>query len=423
VRSTDLSESPHNPQLDLEPGNHPLASRMTAIAFLAYNLVMGCIFGSYGVLMEPIEAKLGLTRDVSSLGIPLLLLAISLLAPIVGVYAARISIRLLMILGALLLAAGFAMLAMAANVTVFLAAYGLLMGPGACLLGTMLPATLVTRWYTVNRGRALGIVNMPLLSAGISPLVAVVLTRYGLTSTYEMLAVMMLLLVLLFVVDFPPDKIDQHDRPSTAGLRGDPGMSTRDVFRSGRFWTLSLAYAAIMVGATVLAAHIVPMAMAWGIDATKSATLLTFSSLGGMAGSVIFGWVADRLGGALTLVILCVDSAILWSLMLLHPPFATIALLAALIGLHGSAVVAVVSLALSQRFGQANYGRLFGLSNLVNLPLMVLGVPIAGHLYVRTGSYMSAMLGLIALFVVGAIAAAVGGGGKVMSATTPLTPA
>jgi MFS family permease len=419
-----LSKSPHNPQLDLVPGNHPLASRMTAIAFLAYNLVMGCIFGSYGVLMEPIEAKLGLTRDVSSLGIPLLLLAISVLAPIVGVYAARISIRLLMILGALLLAAGFATLAMATNVTVFLAAYGLLMGPGACLLGTMLPATLVTRWYTVNRGRALGIVNMPLLSAGISPLVAMVLTRYGLTSTYEMLAVMMLLLVpvLLFVVDFPPDMINRHDRPSTAALADDPGMSTRDVFRSGRFWTLSLAYAAIMVGATVLAAHIVPMAMAWGIDATRSATLLTFSSLGGMAGSVIFGWVADRLGGALTLVILCVDSAILWALMLLHPDFAIIALLAALMGLHGSAVVAVVSLALSQRFGQANYGRLFGLSNLVNLPLMVLGVPIAGYLYVRTGSYMSAMLGLIALFVVGAIAAAVGGRGKVVSATTPLTP-
>lgn len=161
-----MSKSPHNPQLDLEPGNHPLASRMAAIAFLAYNLVMGCIFGSYGVLMQPIEAKLGLTRDVSSLGIPLQLL-----------------------------------------------------------------------------------------------------------------------------------------------------------------------------------------------------------------------------------------------------------------GLHGSAVVAVVSLALSQRFGQANYGRLFGLSNLVNLPLMVLGVPIAGHLYVRTGSYMSAMLGLIALFVVGAIAAAVGGRGKALSATTPLTPA
>ena len=80
-----------------------------------------------------------------------------------------------------------------------------------CLLGTMLPPTLVTRWYQVNRGRALGIVTMPLLSAGISPLVALVLTKYGLTAAYMMLAGLMLLLLpaLLFVIDYPPNAIDR----------------------------------------------------------------------------------------------------------------------------------------------------------------------------------------------------------------------
>ena len=82
--------------------NHPLAARMAAIAFLSYNLTIGCIFGSYSVMMGPIEVKLGLTRDVSSLGIPLILLAIALSAPVVGILVGKVSIRLLMMLGALL---------------------------------------------------------------------------------------------------------------------------------------------------------------------------------------------------------------------------------------------------------------------------------------------------------------------------------
>jgi MFS family permease len=389
--------------------NHPLSRRMAAISFLAYNLTIGCIFGTYGVMMGPIEAKLGLSRDVSSLGISLIMLAIALLSPVIGVLVGKMSIRLLMMLGALLLVAGFTTLAFAANVTVFLGVYALLLGPGMCLLGTMLPPTLVTRWYNVNRGRALGIVTMPLLSAGISPLVALVMTQYGLTLTYLMLAGLMLLLlpVLLFVVDYPPEAMDRSGENAAAGLATDSGMKIGDFIRTGGFWTLSLAYAAIMVGQTFLAAHIVPLAIGWGIDAPRAASLLTASAFGGMAGSVIFGWVADRIGGAVTLVILCVNSAILWAIVLLHPPFAVLALLAALMGLHGAGVGAVVSMALSQRFGQASFGRAFGLSNLVNLPFMVLGVPVAGHIYARTGSYTLAVAGLVGVFLLGGVFAAI----------------
>lgn len=391
---------------------------MAAIAFLSYNLTIGCIFGSYSVMMGPIEVKLGLTRDISSLGIPLILLAIALSAPVVGILVGKVSIRLLMMLGALLLVAGFAILAVAANATVFLGVYGLLLGPGMCLLGTMLPPTLVTRWYQVNRGRALGIVTMPLLSAGISPLVALVLTKYGLTATYMMLAGLMLLLLpaLLFVVDYPPNAVERSDEDVAVQAAADPVMKISDLLRLGGFWTLSLAYAAIMIGQTILAAHLVPLAIGRGIDPTRAASLLTASALGGMAGSVIFGWIADRLGGARTLVVMCVNNAILWAIMLLQPSFAFLVLLAALMGLHGAGVGAVVSMALSQRFGQANFGRAFGLSNLVNLPFMGLGVPIAGYIYVRTGSYTGAVIGLIGVFLLGALSAAISRG-KVMQPT------
>lgn len=404
--------------------NHPLAIRMAAIAFLAYNLTIGCVFGSYSVMMGPMEARLHLTRDVSSLGIPLIMLSIALFAPVIGILVGKFSIRLLMMLGALLLIAGFVTLAVAPNVTVFLLAYGVFLGPGMSLMATMLPPTLVTRWWLVNRGRALGIVHMPLLSAGISPLVALVLTRYGFAATYAMLAGLMALLLpaLFFVVDYPPST----NVRGTEGLAAPPaplaaGLKIGDLLRSAGFWTLALAYASVMIGQTFLAAHMVPLAMGWGIDATRAASLLTASSFGGMAGSALFGWVADKLGGAATIVIMCVNSAILWAIMLLHPPFTAFVILAALMGLHGAGVGAVVSLAMSQRFGQASFSRAFGLSNLVNLPFLVAGVPVAGLIYVRTGTYTLAIIGVVGIFLLGALLAATSRRIKIVTPT--LNPA
>jgi MFS family permease len=270
----------------------------------------------------------------------------------------------------------------------------------------MLPPTLITRWFKVNRGRALGFAHMPLLAAGISPLVALVLTHHGLTTTYIMLAALTALLLpaLLFVVDYPPDAAERNEAV-TAETAAGPKLNLRTLLGTGAFWMISLPFAAIVVGATIMAAHIVPMTMDWGIDPTRAATLLAVSSLGGMAGSVIFGWVADRLGPALTLVIMCINNAISWALLMLQPPYEVILLLATSMGLHTAAIAPVVSLAFSQRFGQASFGRVFGMSNLVNLPFMMIGVPTAGHVYVRTGSYMGAVVGLVAFTIIGALCA------------------
>ena len=342
---------------------------MAVIAFISYNMVIACVYGAYSLLIAPIEAKLGVTRELSSLGIPLVLLSSALVAPVGGILAEKVSIRLLMTAGALMLAAGFVVAAMAGSIVAILAAYGLLVGPGLCLAGTILPPTLVTRWYNVNRGRALGLVNMPLLSVCMPPVFALVLRGYGVSGVYFMLAGLMAMVVvpLLFVVDHPPrvsDKrgaIDPTGEDVAAVAAADPGMSVGALLGTGRFWTLSLGYAVIMVGATILAGHLVPMVVGWGVDETRASGLIVASSAGGMVGSVLFGWIADRIGGAKTLAILCFNGAILWALLLLQPPFAVTMVIAALMGVHGGPVVADLwHGALAARFRTSKFWTCFG---------------------------------------------------------------
>jgi predicted MFS family arabinose efflux permease len=384
--------------------------------------MIGSIFGSYGVLLVAVEATMHMSRDLSSLGISLVLAVIALTAPLFGVLVGKISIRLLMIAGALMMTAGFLILAVGGSAYTFLLVYALLFGPAMSLNSTMVPLTLVTRWYNVNRGRALGIVTMPLLAAGMAPGIALLLRHYGLSTTYFLLAGLSVALVLaaLFVIDYPPTGKDPKGENLAVETAADPGMSVVQLLRTARFWTLSSAFAAVTTAATVLAAHVVPLAMGWGIDAIRAATLLSFSSIGGMIGSALLGWVADRLGGALTLAILCVSGAMLWVLMLLQPPYVAAALLVGLMGFMGAPIVAVQSMAFSQLLGRASFGRALGLCYLVDLPFLVLGVPAAAHVYVRTGSYAGAIIGLAAFLLLGTACALISRLDKPMPASPTL---
>jgi predicted MFS family arabinose efflux permease len=226
------------------------------------------------------------------------------------------------------------------------------------------------------------------------------MTRYGLSATYLLLAAtgVLILLSALFVVDRPPGAATAEPGKPAAP---DTGMTSAELFRSGRFWALSIAFAAIATGASVRSAHIVPLAMGWGIDATRAAVLISVSSIGGMLGSPVWGWVAERLGGARVLAILCIIGALGWVALLLKPPFLLLALLSAAMGFASGAVVPVVSLALSQVFGQPSFGRAFGLANLVSLPYTVVGVPAAAVVFVQTGSYTGAMIGLAVFGLLG----------------------
>lgn len=388
--------------------NHPLAPRMAAIAFLNQNITLACIWGTFSVLLGAVEARLGIGREASTLAIPVLTLASALLAVAVGALATRHSLRLVMIVGAALSTAGFAVLALTASYPLYLAAFGLLLGPGMAV-GVILPATLVTRWYVVNRGRTLGIVTTPVIIA-LMPLVASwMLHNHGLPATYGLLVALSAvnLVANFFIVDRPPgqeaataaaDGHGAHGGPAAAGA-----ITMAQLLRTPRFWALSLAFMASAAGSIVLTSHMVPLAQTWGLSAPLAATLLSVMSLVGIAGTIVFGWITDRLGGALTLAILVFDSAVLWLLLLLHLPFPAIVVIIGLIGLHGAGAVPVMSVALGEAFGRESFSRAYGLVNLVNLPISVLCVPAAALVYTRTGSYTGAIVGQVGFFVLTSI--------------------
>ncbi len=381
-----------------------LRFRMGVLAFLSFNLSMGTMWGTFGVLLAAIEAKMSVGREVSTLAGPLVMISAALLAPLAGILAGKLSLRLLLMVGSLMGSAGFVLLALSSNIQVSLLAYSLLIGPSVGLCGVVLPGTLITRWFATGRGRALGLVHIPIIVALFPLLTTFVLRQEGLSTVYFVLAAFMglNLIAQAFVVDYPPHAAAASGETISA-TPVDPGLSTGALFGRLRFWSMTVAYASSTAGTMMLSAHLVPMATGWGNDTAKAASLLTLMSAAGMVGPLTFGWLADRLGGRLTLAILCFDSAVLWVILLSKPPFPVLAILIALFGLHSAGIIPAFALSLSEYFGRASFARAYGLANMASLPFTVLMIPLAAYLYVRTGSYQGALLIQIVFFLVAAL--------------------
>ena len=344
--------------------------------------------------MIPLEHKLGIGRTISALGVPLAGIGIALLAPLVGGLAERLSLRLVTMIGALMAALGFALVAIATSAPLFLFAYGALIGPGICLSAVIPPQILTTRWFKVGRGRALGIVNGPLMMALLPLIAARILQDFGLEIVYALLAALMVgtFLMQFLVIDFPPSAADPGGMDSAGEAAAHPGATTRELLGSATYWKLVLAICMLFASIVMIGSHLAPMAIGWGMSPTQAASLLGLYAGMAVVGSPLFGWIGDRIGGRAVLVIMAADLAILFGLLLLHPGFPMLMLLAALMGLHIASVPTSFALAIAEQFGAESFGRAYGISQLINLPFSFASVPLAAWIYERTGSYADALL-------------------------------
>lgn len=382
--------------------DRPLAMRMAVIAGFSHNLTVGCLFGSFSVLMTSVEQRFGVSRELSSLGVALVSVSNGILAPVVGALAARYSLRLLFIVGAILSIVGYALLATTQSYPIYLTAYGLFLGTGLTLSGVVLPSTLVTRWFDASRGQVLGMVHVPIFIALVPLLTTALLTRFGAAFTYAAFGVVVALILLplaSMVIDYP-NNVATRSLPtqSQAPVPSD-AATVPQILRSPRFWALASGAAMVMTGAVVLNTHMIPITTQWGISPTAGATLVSVCALAGIPGSIMWGWVADKIGGGPALALAAVNCALLWAVLLTNPSYQVALPVMALMGLHGAAGIPLVGTALSEAFGPASFSRAFGLSTMITLPFTVIGIQAASATYVKTGNYTAVLIAMIAAFL------------------------
>jgi MFS family permease len=376
--------------------------RVAILGSIIQNLAIGVTYGGIGISLLAIQNQFGTNRATASMALSMILASVVLAAPILGILYGRISIRRSIILGGLLTSAGYALLTIVHGVPAMLACYGLLVGPGVAISGYMPCNVLVMQWFVAKPGRAVGVVNLPILITFFPLVGTFLLQRYGLDALYISMACLSFLIVpaALCIIDKPADVgqrprgWEAQDEERKRGLQP-AALRMADIVMRGDFWILVVAFGIITGSATMKLSHLVPLLVEQGHAASEGSFLLSVSGAAGILGSLLFGYLADRFGGAFMLMINAILQCAMWFVFLLPVNMALLTMDAFVIGACGTGMSSCQGVLLTHRYGSSNYGRVLGAMSLATLPFLVGIGPLAGFLHDKTGTYSLAITLLI----------------------------
>lgn len=383
---------------------------MVLLAFISHNCAVGLAFGSFGPLLASTEQHFQVSRAVATTGMSALTAAMGLFAPLVGGVLERVSIRSVLLAGAALNAVAYIGLAMSTTFEAALAMF-VLMGAGVCLQGVIAPLTLVTRWFVTARARALSFMNLPILLFLTPFVIAEFLPAYGRSTVlYGMGSIFLVLIPLLILVIDHPEHARQKpwgyeepggSRDASVPNKNSPHVLARDILANPSFLITSISIG-IMAGAgSAYFVHIIPFGVEQQMSLQRAALLLSILAGSGIAGTLFFGWFADRAGAPVALMMAAFFQATLWW-GILQASEPTIFLLSALMGVCLIPINTLEGAAASMLFGTRNVSRVMGFSYLLKLPFLFSFAPLVGWLFDQTGNYrLPFLLMSILLFVVG----------------------
>ena len=304
------------PEIRTRPRIHP-AWWVAAVAFVA--LLGAAAFRSApGVLMNPLHEEFGWSHSTISLAVSVNLLLYGLTAPFAAALMVRFGLRRVVVSALVLVAAG-------SGLTVFMTAswqlvlcWGLLVGLGTGSMALAFVATVIDRWFVARRGLVSGVLTAASATGQLVflPVVAMLSDAYGWRIASLLIAAASLVIVpfvLLLLRDRPSDigvtrygATEDEPEPSTTG---EPPHrvalgALREGARTPAFWLLAGAFA--ICGAStngLINTHFVPAAHDHGMPTTTAAGLLVVVGVLDVAGTVLSGWLTDRVNPRVLLAI------------------------------------------------------------------------------------------------------------------------
>ena len=302
-------------------GTGPSASIESRASWVAAGLTLALLSVSYGspllavVGLKPITEDLGTQRQLVALVASLTWFGTGLGGIFMGQVAERIGIRATVMFGATMIATGLAVSA-SGNLWAMLAAHIVLVG--FLGNGALYPPLIVyvSRWFDRRRGTALALISSGQYIAGMAwP----TLFEYGMRSSNTalqvgghtvvlhgwqttMLAFACLVLVAVPVIAMflqPAPEVGELGQFADAGRRGEVlGMRPNAVLA-----LICIAGFMCCVPMSIPQGHLVAFCSDIGIPAIQGAAMLSVLQGSAFVSRVLWGWLADRIGGLKTVLL------------------------------------------------------------------------------------------------------------------------
>jgi sugar phosphate permease len=376
---------------------------LLAGSVLAMMVASGVSFWAFGLYIEPLEEEFGWSRAAVSLGFSVSLLVSGLLSPLVGRWIDGYGPRRVILVGSVLTAATYVLLATTENLWQWYT-YQSINAVFRQMMFFIPFQALISRWFDRRRAVAIGILATGFSLAGmiVLPVMRVVIDLVGWDGSFifsgVVVAVLFIPLALFVIRDQPADVgatvDDDPVRPGDASRRGHSaaamgGLTVRAAIRTPVFWLLALAFMALFFGLFGWMVHAVPYFESVGRSPGWAAALVAIAAGGGVVSRLLFGFGVDRwfsiaVGSfytvgfmGLSIFVLLVTGGAVWGIVLF--------MIAFMIGSGGGPMLE--PLLLTRAFGVRHFATILGMVVTVETMGQVVSPVVAGAIFDSTGQY------------------------------------
>ena len=382
-----------------------------AVGFITLGFSFG-VWYSFSVFFTAVIQEFGWSRAAGSSIFSVFIICQALMGIATGYFQDRFGPRIVVPMGAVVLAFALFLTSRADQLWHFSLGYGVLAGIGISLLGFTSHASFLPLWFERKRGLAVGIA-MSGIGFGMLvfvPLAEKVITLYGWRSAYLLLGAT----VLFFVA--PLNLVLSRHKPQDLGLKPDGDGSGKDASSpkfsrimkiidtqwventwtikkaatTSRFWFLAVGFFSISFAYQGILLHSISALVDAGMRRDSAAVCFGIMGSVGSVGKILMGYLSDvigrervnTLGAALAIMgIVCLMTAHLKMELL---PF----LFAFTFGIGYGAAAPLLPSVIADVFLGATFGRIFATIALMGGAGGASGSFVSGLLYDVTGSYI-----------------------------------
>jgi len=366
------------------------------------------LYFSFPVFFVALLEEFGWSRGATAAAFSISSVIQGVLSPVVGMLVDRLGPRRIMLGGAAVLGVACVLASRIGALWSLYAVIGVLAATGLCAVSWVPSGTLIARWFAERRGSMLGLAFSG-MGAGVlvmGPLAQWLITAYGWRAAYVVLGVgtlaVLLPLIWFGVRDAPvaaaPKRGEAEPRPTPA--RRDVG----DALRTTAFWALFFAYLCTPLAVFSVVTHSVAFAVDHGFARLFVAGIFGLTGLLSVAGRILFGVAADRIGrapaatisyGCTALGTLCLLGLELW------PHAAALYAYALFFGLGFGARGPIITAMASQIFPGRRFGVIYGILSVGNGIGGGVAPWFGGFVHDVTGSYRIAFVIAVGFCAIG----------------------
>jgi sugar phosphate permease len=403
--------------------------------------VWGYGYSAYGfsALLKPISEELGFSRTAASFAASITRFEGGLEAPVVGYISDRYGPRGTVFLGIFLAGLGLIIMYFIQSLWAFYLAWSVILCTGTNISLSMPLDVAITNWFIKKRGTALSI---KWVFSGLSgvigmPIVAWLVLTYGWRMACLVGGIVMwvigLPLVYLFIKPHRPEHYGllpdgapvndmDKERMIEAGTKyaaeaGEVEFTVKEAMKTSAFWLLIVTYMFHGALYPVMSIHCIPFLTDQGMDPLVAAATMSIYITASIPARFLGGVIVDRIKTSRIRFVMAASYFLqfLGVLLVLMDQKSMLALYTFFIiyGLGMGALFTLTPAIRARYFGRGSFGSIAGISRAFTIPVGVLGPVLAGYIYDKTGSYITAFT----LFAV-----LLGIAGIIMSFTAPPKP-